>query len=365
MKKQKRITWLRGFTVFVMLALVGLFGFTYMSLLPGPVSKQNGTGTTIEGYYSHADFEMGCGHCHAPIHCVSSTKCQDCHMDVADQRASESGLHGNLPNTGRCNNCHIEHQGRDNDIRTLAYTNVNHYKLSGFSLDKHQADYAGDAMDCQSCHSQDDTLSSAPDCVTCHVSEDHDSMAQHIQQLGSNCLGCHDGIDRMDNFAHEDVYPLEGSHAQAECSECHLEQVFAGTPQACSSCHHEPDVHEGQFGQDCARCHNAIAWAPAYLVKHTFELQHSEDQTTVECQQCHASSTYTQHICTDCHDAADPMHNVHQNYDVDENQDCTSCHPTGAPEEALEIMKQLTPGLQDGDVTGQNDQNDTAFDPGS
>lgn len=356
MKKHKRASWIKYFTVLVMISLAGLFGFTYMSLLPGPLSDQSASGMEAGGYVSHAEFEMGCGHCHTPIHCISSTKCQDCHMDVAEQRAELSGLHGNLPNTSRCNNCHVEHQGRDFDIRVLGYTNVNHYKMAGFSLEHHQVDYQDQPMNCESCHSQDDSLTSEPDCITCHVKQDHNRTALHVKLVGSNCAGCHDGMDRMQDFVHDDSYPLQGAHTQAKCAECHLDQVFAGTPRECSSCHHEPDIHNGQFGDDCARCHNAIAWAPAYLTNHTFELQHTEDEPSLECKECHVT-TYSEHICTDCHGADDPMHAVHQDYEVDETQDCADCHPTGTPKEALDIMdQQASPAEEDSESTGQNEQ---------
>lgn len=357
MKNLKRNTLPRftAFVVFVMIALVGLFGFTWMSLLPGPLSDQVESEAIIGGYHSHAEFEMGCGHCHSPIHCVSSTKCQDCHLDVAEQRADVSGLHGNLPDTSRCNNCHVEHKGRENDIRTLAYTNVNHYKLAGFSLDKHQVDYQDQPMSCTSCHSQDNSLSTEPDCVTCHVQQDHDRTALHVKLVGSNCTGCHDGVDRMKDFVHDTIYPLQGEHAQADCAECHIDQVFAGTPQDCVSCHHEPDIHAGEFGEDCARCHNAVAWAPAYLIQHTFELQHTEDEPALECQECHITK-YSEHTCIDCHDADDPMHAAHVEYQVDETQACAECHPTGAPDEALDIMDKSTPGQQGKQSPGQGDQ---------
>lgn len=348
----KKVT---AFLVFLMTTLVGLFGFAYMSLLPGPLSDQSTSGANSGGYHSHADFEMACGHCHAPVHCISSTKCQDCHLDVAEQRANTTGLHGNLPNTSKCSTCHVEHQGRDNNISQLAYTNVNHYKLAGFSLEHHQLDYADQPMDCQSCHSQDSTLASDPDCITCHVKEDHDQMAQHVELMGSTCLDCHNGVDRMDNFVHDQTYPLQGLHAQVQCADCHLEQVFAGTPRQCADCHHEPDIHNGQFGQDCARCHDSVAWAPAYLIQHTFELDHAPDQPTLTCQECH-TTTYTQHTCTTCHDSADPMHTVHLEYQVDATQNCADCHPTGAPEEALDIMEKLTPGLQGSESPGKGDQ---------
>ena len=99
-------------------------------------------------------------------------------------------------------------------------------------------------------------------------------MAAHLELYGTDCLGCHDGADRMDEFAHDNVYILDGMHAEAACDTCHAEYTFAGTPADCVSCHEDPELHAGIFGNDCARCHTATAWAPAQLVQHDFVLDH-------------------------------------------------------------------------------------------
>ena len=54
-----------------------------------------------------------------------------------------SGLHGLLPGTNRCQNCHKEHQGREADITTLAFRRIDHASLANFSLDYHQENYDG------------------------------------------------------------------------------------------------------------------------------------------------------------------------------------------------------------------------------
>jgi hypothetical protein len=100
--------------------------------MPGPLSEMALRGEALEGYGSHAEFEQSCGHCHAPVHCITDTRCQDCHMDVAKQRSSGEGLHARLPGTGRCQTCHIEHQGREmvlTDFRLCQYRPRFHVRL--------------------------------------------------------------------------------------------------------------------------------------------------------------------------------------------------------------------------------------------
>jgi hypothetical protein len=134
-------------------------------------------------------------------------------------------------------------------------------------------------------------------------------------------------------FDHNTVYALEGGHEEVGCIECHADYVFAGTSQTCEACHGEPDIHAGQFGQDCSRCHTAVAWAPAQLTQHRFALDHG-DEGPLECVACHATA-YDQVICTDCHEQAD-MQTAHTPEAVPDylpESSCIACHPTGEPED--------------------------------
>ena len=50
---------------------------------------------------------------------------------------------------------------------------------------------------------------------------------------------------------------IDGSVA---CASCHKNNVYAGTPTDCYSCHAQDDVHNGRNGTDCGRCHNTRSW---------------------------------------------------------------------------------------------------------
>lgn len=297
-------------------------------LSPGPVSDAHTKNQPINGYISHAEFEKQCIHCHAPIHCVTDTRCQDCHIEIARQRSTASGLHGLLPGTDKCQTCHPEHQGRDASITELAFTNVNHEKLTGFSLEKHKQNFDGDPLDCMTCHSQDSYLRETLDCISCHSEQDHDYLAAHIDQYGTGCVDCHDGKDRMLPFDHDLIYPLEGAHRAIACNECHLNNVYRDTPSDCIDCHAEPELHANLFGLECYRCHTAVAWAPAQLLQHTFLLDHGAgEQNIASCETCHAG-TYTEYPCYSCHETAD-MVVAHLGQQIENLEDCIACHPTG------------------------------------
>jgi hypothetical protein len=162
-------------------------------------------------------------------------------------------------------------------------------------------------------------------------------MAEHIELYGSGCLFCHDGRDRMSNFDHNQLYVLDGNHAELLCRECHLDQVEAETPRACRACHEDPTVHAGQFGLDCARCHTSAGWTPAQLTRHTFRLDHG-DRGTLACETCHIDA-YVEHTCYGCHDhTAQQMEQIHLAEGLAEYGSCAACHPTGQPDEARIMM---------------------------
>jgi hypothetical protein len=88
-------------------------------------------------------------------------------------------------------------------------------------------------------------------------------------------------------------FKLAGKYTEAQCSDCHINNVFKGTAQACSI------------------CHNMTRWSPAQ-----FNLAHPEPNTGGEggrginyggagCRACHTSSLVSA-ACTSCHDSNNP-----------------------------------------------------------
>jgi len=306
-------------------------------LFPGPLTENNTSGAEIEGFVSHAEFEKDCGHCHGPIHCVEDRRCQECHYEVAQDRANSTGLHGRLPGIAQCETCHTEHKGKEAHITSFAYNNVNHELLADFSLEGHHFDYNKQPMNCQSCHSQDSYISEKLDCITCHSKADHGFMATHIELFGTDCVACHNGTGHYAEFQHADVYVLDGKHQDLECEECHQEQQFSGTPAGCSDCHQEPEVHVGFFGQQCERCHTVFAWSPAELKAHTFVVDHGK-KGIPSCETCH-KDTYTEYLCINCHDL-DEMEIVHLREEIYEFNNCIECHPSGKENEALHLKEE-------------------------
>jgi hypothetical protein len=270
---------------------------------------------------------------------VTDTKCQDCHLEIAEERLTIHGLHSKIPDVGQCQTCHTEHQGREASITKFAYQNIDHQLLSGFSLASHQLDFDENPMNCESCHSQEQFASATLDCVSCHAKAEHDQVAEHINSYGSDCVPCHDGTDRMANFEHSNIFPLDGEHQNIECQVCHVDKVFAGTARECAGCHEEPDLHIGIFGLNCERCHQATAWLPAQLSAHTFLVDHGEevDSAEITCETCH-EKTYTEYPCYSCHEDME-LKTYHAEVDIEVHENCVDCHPTGREGEADAFME--------------------------
>lgn len=113
---------------------------------------------------------------------------------------------------------------------------------------------------CSSCHQNGVYRGTPTDCYACHADQD-----AHDGRFGTNCGSCH-GPNSWGNatFDHGNTgFPLVGEHAEADCTECHSNGVYQGTPSQCIACHAAEDEHEGENGTDCGQCHRPTDWDDA------------------------------------------------------------------------------------------------------
>lgn len=300
---------------------------------PGPLSGLAGNGAPLNGFRSHAEIENDCAQCHTPFLGVEAARCENCHADVARQRAASGGLHGGFNNAYDCAACHTDHKGREFDISKVALTNFDH-SAAGFSLAYHKKDFDGTPMACEACHTGTGFAFSEAACADCHGGRDAAFMVDHAATFGGECLSCHDGTGSLADFDHNKVFALDGKHAGTDCENCHANKQFKDTPKECAACHAEPDIHAGVFGADCAACHSTTAWTPAALKNHAFPLDHGEEGEA-PCAACHPS-TYTEYTCYGCHEhSAARIAGEHAEEGIGgaELEKCAECHPTGREEE--------------------------------
>lgn len=351
--------WGRAAIIFFIVAIAS--GLIYVKtsaiylLSPGDLSGMEVEQIELGGVKSHAELKSDCKHCHAPIHCVKDTRCQDCHFEIEQDRRDSSTLHGRLPGVAKCQTCHPEHMGHDADLTVFAFPNVDHYAMTGFSIQNHITNTDGKKFTCTTCHTKVREIIETIDCVQCHSAENHDEMAAHIETYGYGCFECHDGQDRMvAGFDHEPYFSLQGGHADLACSDCHQEKKYVGMGNDCADCHEEPEMHAGVFGDSCEYCHSEQGWSPAVLTRHTFEFQHG-DEAVEDCETCHAGN-YTEYPCAGCHEDQD-MVVAHEPHGVVELSNCLECHPTGrgkAKMPNIQVLEKQQSGKNEAESSEEN-----------
>ena len=128
-------------------------------------------------------------------------------------------------------------------------------------------------------------------------------------------------------------YELSAAHRRVECSQCHVNAVFRGTPRRCAFCHSGAGFIRGTSkpikhvptNEDCDNCHRGSTWTSARF-DHSIVVDN--------CNRCHNGSSATpkdnQHIrstsgCEDCHRSSAwiPVLRVEHNSVIGT---CFSCH---------------------------------------
>ena len=316
-----------------------------LAFSPGRLSAQGNPSLAIEGFESHADFENQCARCHRPLETTQDVLCLECHQDIAVQIENGEGTHGVIEDVHQCAVCHLEHRGHTFDAIADATQRFDHSRTA-FSLVWHQLNYQALPTSCGDCHvMQGDFVFNPESCANCHGAHDLAWTTQHALDFGLQCLGCHDGIDRMADFDHSQAaLPLEGRHAALLCIECHdlreavePAEAFGNTPKDCVGCHAEPAAHAGLFGTECKDCHTPSDWATALVDGQPFEhfsstgfslTHHNLDFSgqPLSCVGCHPSeiSQFSIQDCINCHTFDDPVFIQDHRLQVGDN--CLDCH---------------------------------------
>lgn len=312
--------------------------------------------------------------------------CLDCHKPIAKDRVEKQGFHGQLAlaSTGDCKQCHTDHEGRDANITGLIPEFFDHkatrFPLQGThsqldcaqcheaakpfrgtptqclschqSSDVHKPSLGQDcqqchnsvhwsetpkfdhqqtqfplegkhqALNCVSCHQQNNYSVAATQCADCHQVQD-----VHQGSNGSDCASCHSvtGWDNL-NFDHSKTqFPLTGKHDAVSCSACHLpSQAAKDAPLECSGCHGKTDIHLGLYGNQCETCHTTKAWQqPSFRHNNDTDFPLTGKHADLNCGQCHTAelSKPLPRDCGGCHLGDD----VHQEPGM---ALCATCHNT-------------------------------------
>ena len=263
----------------------------------------------------------------------SQIQCDACHLNNRYDQAqptcvschTEPQVHAGLLGTD-CETCHNSNTWKPASFQGKPF---DHSQIR-FKLNLHAVDYSGNPITCNSCHSGDPAKTTTTSCVQCHSNHDQVYIQKHVAQYGSECMTCHDGVDRLKGWTHAVSFPLNGKHATIACTDCHKNNVYRGTASKCSDCHQESKIHAGFFGTRCEYCHTANAWSPAPLREHTFPIDHG-GKGEVACATCHTGA-YQVNTCYGCHDhVAQEIVTSHAKLNLTQTRldACTDCHMNG------------------------------------
>lgn len=320
-------------TFITLFAIVG-FAFASGSQMFSAGALNAELGQSYGGVNSHAQITE-CSACHAaPFGAETmADRCASCHTDIAAQMFDVAKLHGAIMQKSSvlsCRDCHPEHRGANASLTDLGENTFPHEAL-GFSLNGHQLTAARTAFTCKDCHAEDVTTFASDSCDSCHRQMDTAFTQAHTLSFGTDCLACHDGVDKYgSDFTHSAfVFQLNGKHADVPCTKCHLDARtvadLQSAPQDCFSCHQQDDKHAGKYGQDCAVCHSPDGWLPAKFDHNLAVFKLEGEHEEVACENCHKNNIFagTPQDCFSCHQQ-DDEHNGKF------GQDCAVCHsPNG------------------------------------
>ncbi len=280
---------------------------------------------------------LDCASCHQASppfeYSLTPTDCFSCHREDY-RRADPDHVAAGFPT--ECQLCHNTLEWDDAEFEGgFGFDHSALFQLTGAHL----------GLDCGDCHLSGFSGTSG-ECVSCHRAEyDATSDPPHRQAgIGTQCETCH-GTSRWEGAVLDHPFELVGAHRALDCQDCHINEVFAGTPTDCVGCHRadynatsNPNHAQAGFGTDCEDCHGTSTWLGAE-VNHDAFFPLTGSHRTLDCESCHVGGVFagTPTDCFSCHredweGTSDPNH-VAAGFP----SDCELCHNTNAWEDAQEV----------------------------
>jgi hypothetical protein len=166
-------------------------------------------------------------------------ECFSCH-EKDDKHKTQEGK--------KCETCH---GAEDWHKTTFDHQRMSTYPLLGRHI----------LVACKKCHDAPTFKDAHKECVECHDKDD-----VHKRRLGTECKACHStrAWQSWDFDHNKTKFKLEGPHKKTanKCYSCHSKPMgkVVTAPTACGACHERDDVHNGNFGDRCDRCHDGNDW---------------------------------------------------------------------------------------------------------
>ncbi len=277
----------------------------------------------------HANLE--CFVCHKgnnPAQYVgTAAECQICH--AADYRSVTEPNHAALGFPSNCTTCHPSNRS------AWRPANFDHQTFDFPLTGAHQQ------TRCIECHTANTFAGTSSLCNSCHaVHYNATQSPNHLEAgIATTCGDCHTTTAwQPASFDHQTTdYPLTGRHSTAKCIQCHDNNLYAGAPTVCLSCHQEaynqsenPSHKTLGYPTACDQCHSTAGWRPSSFDHQTTSFPLTGVHSTTSCVLCHVNGQFagTTTQCSGCHqsdynNSANPPH-LSQGYPTT----CNTCHST-------------------------------------
>ena len=260
-------------------------------------------------------------------------KCESCHLDTGWREIEYDHEKTKFPLVGKhkkvtCISCHISDRYIDTPKTCIACHQADdvHAKANGTKCQdcnsprgwkKLSFDHDIDTdfplrarhakLSCQSCHKDDPFRKKIKSsCISCHRHED-----KHKGNFGEKCESCHsEKTWAKQKFDHDKTdFKLRGKHVQVDCTSCHKTHIYKTKLKTdCYSCHKIDDVHKGEQGKECNKCHDEKGWRKGVKFEHDItRFPLIGLHATVPCEECHLSNNYKDASieCNSCHKSDD------------------------------------------------------------
>lgn len=177
-------------------------------------------------------------------------KCMSCHKQP---------LFGKVKTPATCIACHKKQDVHKGKLGKQCETCHDEKKWKGTRIDHGRTRFPLLGMhlkvECRKCHQTKLYRDTPSNCYSCHRKDD-----VHKLRLGKKCDSCHNARSwQAWDFDHDKrtSFKLDGAHKKLDCYACHIKEMSGRiiVPLSCAGCHDNDDVHQGEFGQQCERCH--------------------------------------------------------------------------------------------------------------
>lgn len=290
-------------------------------------------GKVIGGITSHAKIGNDCSRCHTAPWDKGTMNglCTNCHVEIAEQLINSDSAHSMMIGKVKkqCRDCHGEHLGAQSSLINTSSANFPH-NSTRYSLASHKNKADGSVFGCKDCHLNNVTNFEVSVCSDCHLLIDSGFLTKHKVDYGSNCLGCHDGVESIKKKIDHTHFKFkaDGKHIDIACADCHKNAKTRLDLQAldvqCAACHIKDDRHSGKFGKECGSCHSATGWKPATFDHNLSNFKLTGSHINTACEKCHLNNIFkgTKTECSNCH--AEPSFHA----GLFAGSACSNCHNT-------------------------------------